>query len=81
MSNSYSSVSYRDLLGTAERIIEMDSQMQEVEVILGQAAQKCNSGAVERIFQNFGRFQAEKSLKSMTATYHSMQHGTKLRSL
>jgi hypothetical protein len=58
------SVSYRDLLGTAERIIEMDGQMQEVEMILGQAGHKCNSGAVDRIFTNYGRYHAEKSLKS-----------------
>jgi hypothetical protein len=61
VTNSCSRVSYRDLLGTAERIIEMDSQMQEVEATLGQAAQRCNSGAVDRIFKHYGKFQAEKN--------------------
>jgi hypothetical protein len=50
------SVSYRDLLGTAERITEMDTQMQEVEMILGQTGQKCNSRAVDRVFKNYGQF-------------------------
>ena len=50
------SVSYRDLLGTAERITEMDTQIQEVEVILGQTGQKCNSRAVDRVFKNYGQF-------------------------
>jgi hypothetical protein len=63
------SVSYRDLLGTAERIVEMDSQMQEVEVILGQAAYKCNSGAVDRIFKNYGRYHTEKNIKSEAIAY------------
>jgi hypothetical protein len=57
-------VSYRDLLGTAERIIEMDTQMHEVDTILGQAAQKCNSGAVDRIFKNYGRVHNENRLNS-----------------
>ncbi|KAF2397252.1 hypothetical protein EJ06DRAFT_584722 [Trichodelitschia bisporula] len=52
-------VSYRDLLGTAERIVEMDEQMEQVEAILGKAGQKCNSGAVQRIFNNYSRFQTE----------------------
>ena len=47
------SVSYRDLLGTAERIIEMDKQMQEVEVALGEAGHACNSRAVGKIFDNY----------------------------
>ncbi|KAK3079513.1 hypothetical protein LTS18_004663, partial [Coniosporium uncinatum] len=45
--------SYRDLLGTAERIVDMDERMQRVETILGQAGRKCNSRAVERIFDNY----------------------------
>ncbi|KAF2432196.1 hypothetical protein EJ08DRAFT_585946 [Tothia fuscella] len=57
-------VSYRDLLGTAERIIDMDSQMHEVDTILGQAAQKCNSGAVDKIFKNYSKFHNEKNIKN-----------------
>jgi hypothetical protein len=51
-------VSYRELLGTAERIIDMDQQMREVEVILGQTGQKCNARAVSRMSKSFGRMQA-----------------------
>lgn len=44
--------SYRDLLGTAERIIEMDGQMQAVEEHLGRIGRRCNAGAVERKLAN-----------------------------
>lgn len=40
--------SYRDLLGTAERIIEMDSQMQLVESNLTGIGRKCDYRLVER---------------------------------
>ncbi|KAI9673099.1 MAG: hypothetical protein M1829_004413 [Trizodia sp. TS-e1964] len=49
--------SYRDLLGTAERIVEMDQQMKSVESNLGAIGQKCNSRAVDRIARNFSRFE------------------------
>ncbi|KAF2146139.1 uncharacterized protein K452DRAFT_294744 [Aplosporella prunicola CBS 121167] len=45
--------SYRDLLGTAERIIEMDNQMEHVETTLGSVGQKCNSRMVDRIGKNY----------------------------
>lgn len=48
--------SYRDLLGTADRIIEMDGQIQLVEDSLGVAGRLCNSKALERIFVNSGGF-------------------------
>ncbi|KAI4233066.1 MAG: hypothetical protein LQ349_004619 [Xanthoria aureola] len=35
--------SYRDLLGTAESIIEMDGQMQQVESYIGGMGMRCNS--------------------------------------
>ncbi|KAF2168047.1 hypothetical protein M409DRAFT_65593 [Zasmidium cellare ATCC 36951] len=40
--------SYRDLLGTAEKIIEMDGQIRSVEGMLGGMGRRCNSGVVER---------------------------------
>ncbi|KAL8708729.1 MAG: hypothetical protein Q9220_006455 [cf. Caloplaca sp. 1 TL-2023] len=40
--------SYRDLLGTAESIIEMNGQMQEVESYLGQMGMRCNSRLLEK---------------------------------
>ncbi|KAF2491293.1 hypothetical protein BU16DRAFT_529846 [Lophium mytilinum] len=47
--------SYRDLLGTAERIVEMEEHMQQVETTLGKVGQKCNSRAVDRIANNYSR--------------------------
>ncbi|KAK4550591.1 hypothetical protein LTR36_000170 [Oleoguttula mirabilis] len=47
--------SYRDLLGTAEKIIEMDAQMQAVEGHLGDIGRKCNARAVERASDNYAR--------------------------
>lgn len=47
--------SYRDLLGTAERIIDMDNEMHEAEDILGGIGQKCNARAIERIASNHAR--------------------------
>ena len=40
--------SYRDLLGTAESIIEMDRQGHEVEDYLGDIGAKCNTRILER---------------------------------
>ncbi|UJO13902.1 uncharacterized protein CLAFUR5_03317 [Fulvia fulva] len=47
--------SYRDLLGTAERIIEMDSQLQSAEYLLSDIGKKCNSRSIERIGENHER--------------------------
>lgn len=46
--------SYRDLLGTAERIIEMDGQMQHVERNLASIGRRCDYRVVERSRQNLG---------------------------
>jgi hypothetical protein len=59
------SVSYRDLLGTAERIIDMDEQMREVDAILGVTGQKCNARAVERMGKSFARIQTDKKMLCM----------------
>ncbi|KAG9948015.1 hypothetical protein KCU85_g5343, partial [Aureobasidium melanogenum] len=44
--------SYRDLLSTAERIVEMDQQIHSVDTRLGEIGQKCNARAIERIAAN-----------------------------
>ncbi|KAG9692315.1 hypothetical protein KCU95_g13822, partial [Aureobasidium melanogenum] len=44
--------SYRDLLSTAERIVEMDHQIHSVDTRLGEIGQKCNARAIERIAAN-----------------------------
>ncbi|KAI9772900.1 MAG: hypothetical protein M1840_008782 [Geoglossum simile] len=48
--------SYRDLLGTAERIVEMDGTMQQVETHLGVISQKCNSRTLDKIARNYAAF-------------------------
>lgn len=53
--------SYRDLLGTAEKIIEMDEQMQAVEGHLGDIGRKCNARAVERASENLARMKTALS--------------------
>ncbi|MCJ1268203.1 para-aminobenzoate synthase, (PABA) [Lobaria immixta] len=40
--------SYRDLLGTAESIIEMDGQMQQVETYVGNMGKRCNARLLEK---------------------------------
>jgi len=40
--------SYRDLLGTAETIIEMDGKMHDVEGLMADIGRKCNSRMLER---------------------------------
>jgi len=63
--------SYRDLLGTAERIIEMDGQMQLVEGNLAGIGRRCDYRVVERSRANLGRLgkaggqEEEKRLKGM----------------
>ncbi|KAI9718903.1 MAG: hypothetical protein M1812_003787 [Candelaria pacifica] len=52
--------SYRDLLGTAERIIEMDGQMEIVEANLGDMGRKCNSRVLERIGRNHEQWSEER---------------------
>lgn len=46
--------SYRDLLGTAERIIEMDGQIQVVDGLMGEMGRRCNAGVVERVGKSYG---------------------------
>lgn len=53
--------SYRDLLGTAERICDMDETMQAIETNLGQTASKCNSGVVDKIFANAAKLDTERN--------------------
>ena len=63
--------SYRDLLGTAERIIEMDSQMQRVEGNLAGIGRKCDYRVVERSrensanLKNSGRQEQDNKLEVM----------------
>ena len=65
------SASYRDLLGTADRIIEMNEKIQLVELNLGNASQRCNSRAVEKLFTNFEKYNSAKRSQSMLRAYQS----------
>lgn len=63
--------SYRDLLGTAERIIEMDGQMESVEGNLAGIGRKCDYRVVERGRENLtklrkvGRQDDERKLETV----------------
>ncbi|QIX02040.1 hypothetical protein AMS68_007557 [Peltaster fructicola] len=49
--------SYRDLLGTAERIIEMDKQIQSVDSKLSDIGRRCNSNLLDRSDTNYTRLE------------------------
>lgn len=62
--------SYRDLLGTADRIIEMDDQMQRVETHLGNIGRNCNTRTIDRVTENNARMKklrGEKDKDKYTA--------------
>ncbi|GAB7340831.1 hypothetical protein MBLNU457_7193t1 [Dothideomycetes sp. NU457] len=44
--------SYRDVLSTADKIVDMNSEMQRLEGLLGGIGQRCNAGAIERVAAN-----------------------------
>ena len=68
--------SYRDLLGTAERIIEMDQQMETVESNLGDIGRRCNARTVERIAENGA--QMRKSLNAREGDKYGAMAQTKI---
>ncbi|KAJ9665455.1 hypothetical protein H2201_004533 [Coniosporium apollinis] len=53
--------SYRDLLETAERIIGMNEQIQQVETTLGSMGQRCNTRAIEWVCRNHARLEQQWS--------------------
>ncbi|KAK3646615.1 hypothetical protein LTR56_000519 [Elasticomyces elasticus] len=53
--------SYRDLLGTAERIIEMDEQIKTVESNLSDIGRKCNARAVGRVGENHAKMRMTRN--------------------
>lgn len=58
--------SYRDLLGTADRIIAMDLDMKAVEQDLSLAGSRCNSKAVERIWGSVKALQGQEIARSVS---------------
>ena len=55
--------SYRDLLGTAESIIEMDDKIHRVEALMGEMGRKCNTRIVERKAVNLRKWDRERGAK------------------
>lgn len=46
------SASYRDLLGTAESIIEMGSQMHDVETYMAEIGKRCDTRVLDKKHSN-----------------------------
>jgi len=45
--------SYRELLGTADRVVDMDSELQRFENMITTISLKCNSGLLDRVSRNY----------------------------
>ncbi|WPH04037.1 Hypothetical protein R9X50_00692100 [Acrodontium crateriforme] len=72
--------SYRDLLGTAERIIDMDDQMQRTETLLLEIGRRCNARAVERSAENLERMSKSLSRGACQERYRSLGQAKLLQS-
>lgn len=57
--------SYRDLLGTAEKIIEMDEQMQTAESHMVDIGRRCNARTLERVAENHVRMRKRRDLREL----------------
>lgn len=66
--NPIRSVSYRDLLGTADMIVEMDGQMQKVERYLGDMGVRCNSRLLDRKASNLKAWDNGRKSKGTAPT-------------
>jgi hypothetical protein len=64
--------SYRDLLGTADSIVRMDEQMQEVEINLSETSHRCNTTRLKKSFSNSTQLkshsEAQKHERFVTAS-------------
>ncbi|KAF4556716.1 Hypothetical protein D9617_1g085950 [Elsinoe fawcettii] len=58
--------SYRDLLGTADRIIAMNDEMQSLEEVFADIGQKCNSRAINKLATNHASLRANQSDEQIT---------------
>ncbi|KAL8771268.1 MAG: hypothetical protein Q9209_003173 [Squamulea sp. 1 TL-2023] len=59
--------SYRDLLGTAESIIEMNEQMQQVESYLSDMGIRCNSRLLDKKAANFRAWDSDSKATGTVA--------------
>ncbi|KAL9039153.1 MAG: hypothetical protein Q9180_002701 [Flavoplaca navasiana] len=60
--------SYRDLLGTAESIIQMDGQMQQVETYIGDMGMRCNSRLLEKKAANLRAWDSDSKARGTVTT-------------
>ncbi|KAL9625966.1 MAG: hypothetical protein Q9204_007694, partial [Flavoplaca sp. TL-2023a] len=60
--------SYRDLLGTAESIIQMDGQMQQVESYIGDMGMRCNSRLLEKKAANLRAWDSDSKARGTVTT-------------
>jgi hypothetical protein len=63
------STSYRDLLDTAETIVDMEGSMEQVEAKLTRAGRNCNSRTMERITANTRRVKSAAHADADAAKY------------
>ena len=61
--------SYRNLLGTAESIIEMDGQIHDVETLIGDIGVKCNTRLIEKKTANLRSWTKEVGAKGTSKLY------------
>lgn len=59
--------SYRDLLGTAETILEMDSQMHTVEIYLGDMGVRCNNRLLDKKAANLRNWDNDIQIRGTLA--------------
>lgn len=58
------SSSYRDLLGTADRIIHLDERMQETEKLLGDVSLQCNLDIIDQKARHLAGLQEQTAQQS-----------------
>lgn len=68
------SASYRDLLGTAESIIDMDAQMQDVEAYLGDMSSKCDARVLEKKGANMRNWDVRSGVAGIDKVVRSRVH-------
>ena len=60
--------SYRDLLGTAEQIVEMDGQMHGAETYLAMVGRRCNTHELEKSLENMKLLDSRRPNKRSSAS-------------
>ncbi|TKX19441.1 Vps51/Vps67-like protein [Elsinoe australis] len=58
--------SYRDLLGTADRIVDMNGEMQTLEDVFAGIGQKCNSRAINKLAINHAKLAGNQRDEELT---------------